>query len=580
MRALFEAIRECSDSKSWSRGIECGRRCELFEVSRSGELITLQLHEPSSGLGRTVKLWPREEDWHCDCGSEEDPCKHVIAAAIAVKTAIEKGESLSQAKKDGAKILYRFFRKEGALALDRVAVLNGKQQKITGTISTNQKVMGLKLLATKEDLAVDVLLQPCRDGVIPKNIVQSLLTQMTRLEQVLLDEQPLSLSLEPVGFSAVVEDDGPGVRVSGQQDPRITEVFTNGLALCGGVLHPTNQNKLASRELEILASGRYFGLREIEELASEIIPQLQKKLKVEIRSKKVPGAELVEPRIVIESSRLGHELTIFPKIVYGDPALAEVVSNNRLKILKSHGPVRMLAREEELKVKLSSELNLVAGIKTTYAGEEAVHFTQKIQTWSGDVEGEAVADFHCYGDLACRVDLLVDNDSVDFSVDFELDSESSLKDQSSLRADPAAVISAWQAGERLVPLLNGGWARLPKNWLAKHGQALLELVTAKKAEGVLPKCLVPDAVALCEDLRQPVQSPRLVEMQQVLQNLERIPLQKLPLRFQGELRDYQEQGFSWLRFCGSRTLEEGFLPMIWGLVKQCKRLLRLKARLL
>ena len=73
---------------------------------------------------------------------------------------------------------------------------------------------------------------------------------------------------------------------------------------------------------------------------------------------------------------------------------------------------------------------------------------------------------------------------------------------------------------------------------------------------------------------------RLVEMQQVLQKLERIPLQKLPLRFQGELRDYQEQGFSWLRFLRQQDLGGGLLADDMGLVKQCKRLLRLKARLL
>ncbi len=56
-------------------------------------------------------------------------------------------------------------------------------------------------------------------------------------------------------------------------------------------------------------------------------------------------------------------------------------------------------------------------------------------------------------------------------------------------------------------------------------------------------------------------------MQQVLQNLERIPLQKLPLRFQGELRDYQEQGFSWLRFLRQQDLGGGLLADDMGLGK-------------
>ena len=46
--------------------------------------------------------------------------------------------------------------------------------------------------------------------------------------------------------------------------------------------------------------------------------------------------------------------------------------------------------------------------------------------------------------------------------------EFKLADQST-EATPQAVLHAWENGDNIAPLVGGGWAKLPEEWLTRHG---------------------------------------------------------------------------------------------------------------
>jgi len=70
-------------------------------------------------------------------------------------------------------------------------------------------------------------------------------------------------------------------------------------------------------------------------------------------------------------------------------------------------------------------------------------------------------------------------------------------------ADPAAVVRAWREGESLVPLLSGGYAPIPADWLARFGARVADLLAARGDAGILPASALPDLARLCEELDRP-----------------------------------------------------------------------------
>ena len=94
MDALFKQIRESASPAVWSKGVELARQ-DSVTGEEHGDEVKLRILT-KSGVSPTVTLVPAEEDWHCTCGDDEDPCAHVAAAVIAWKRAREQGRQASQ----------------------------------------------------------------------------------------------------------------------------------------------------------------------------------------------------------------------------------------------------------------------------------------------------------------------------------------------------------------------------------------------------------------------------------------------------------------------------------------------------
>ncbi len=537
IRPVFDALHEEAPGAIWSRGVSLSRSANVHQQSDDGEEIVLTVTSPIAVLGRTVRIFTEDEDWMCDCTPREEICEHIVVGLIALKRAAESGGDLSESSDEYGTIGYRLVRAKGGLRLNRVVIAGGEETPLRGTVAAAAMKSGdgPRVVGSPLDLEVERVVGYHQLGWIPAPQMIALMKTL-REAPVTLDGEPITMSTRQVGLRVRVTKRDDGYEVRAEHDPCITQLLNNGVAVCGDVLRPIGNSGLTGRELEELRNGKLYRGAEVSRLIGEVLPSLRQRIEVVEDGAGLPKATRIPPRLVVQTSRQGHELIVMPILVYGDPPIARV-DGDRLTLLgdKRQVPVRDTAEEARLKGRVRRGLDVVVGHKERFDSEDAVAFAQRLRRWRGDVEGLGLDDFY----LAPPLDVDVDPSRSGFDVRFNSPGHG--------QADAAGVMSAWQAGASLVPLSTGGWAPLPVDWLARYGRPIADLLAARDERGELPACMVPDLGRLCDDLDEPPPA-ELAGLRALIEGYDGIPRAPAPADLRATLRDYQQHGVDWLVF--------------------------------
>jgi superfamily II DNA or RNA helicase len=568
---LFKGIRGACSPGAWSRGVELVRGDAVTGVTANAEEVVCRVRVPQRVVAPTVILYPDDGEWDCNCESNADACEHVAAAVIALRRAREEGLELPSAGRSEARLVYRFRRDKGQLKLTRFVVkADGTERPIETNLAGLAAKMGGQFVVTPshDDLAIDRALSSLGPGAMPLDVQASLLKWLCSASQVELDGAPVSVSAEALGPQGYVEEEGMGFRVVLEKNSRITELVGPGVALAGQSLHPLAHLDVTGARLENLPSTKSYGKHELSTLVTEVLPELVSRFAVEVRSKKLPKTtNSVAPRVVLEVEQVEHSLSVMATLVYGDPPLARIDSG-RLIHLNGDVPIRDEEAERRLVTKLRSDLNLTPGSRVHTKGENASRMASSLDQWSGEIRGSNVKRFINDSELRPRLE----TDGKGFDLTFDT------VDGTSLKASAEAVIQSWREGLSLVPLMDGGWARLPASWLEEHGHRVLDLLAARSDDHALKAYAKPFLADFCERLNVPVPA-ELGRLSEVIGQFEKIPDARLPEDLTAELRDYQRLGVSWLSFM--RDTELGAtLADDMGLGKTLQTLCTLRGRTL
>jgi superfamily II DNA or RNA helicase len=573
MQRYLEVVRKGSLPAIWSQGVKLARESAVSRVSVSGGEITLRVRAPGHAVAPTVTLYTEDDEWACDCGGKVDPCAHVAAAAIAAA----KGEALADAppEEEPPRLAYRFARKDRRLALTRVVVrADGREERLTAPLTSSlaRGAGPAGFTPTHDDVKVDRLLGVTARDIVPLDRIGAILEALCGAD-VTLDGAPIKTSGERILPYASVSD-GPngGFVLRVDRSPELTDVAGMGIGLVGGVLRPLGETQTTGEWLEKLPLVRSFAKTEQAELVTSVLPEIAKKLEVDIRTKRLPRrSHDARPRIAMDLTHQGHTLSVLPLLVYGDPPAARV-DGDELVTLGKVIPTRRRDDERTLLARLRDELNLVPGRRVDFNGSEAIRFASKLRAWQeriGDAAGAAVFEGRT---LVPR--LVTDGERVEIVFEHEA-AEGEVAGEVK-RADAQAVVRAWRDGLELVPLEGGGWAPLPSDWLAKHGHRVADLLAARDEEGKVRPALLPELAALAAALDAP--PPLGVEkLAPLLEGFEGIPSAELPDDLRADLREYQRHGIDWLSFL--RDAELGaVLADDMGLGKTLQTLAALRGR--
>jgi SNF2 family DNA or RNA helicase len=139
-------------------------------------------------------------------------------------------------------------------------------------------------------------------------------------------------------------------------------------------------------------------------------------------------------------------------------------------------------------------------------------------------------------------------------------------------------LSAWQRGQSLVPLAEGGFAELPVDWMQRYGQIVADLLAARGGSETLPAFALPDLARLCSALGESP-PPGFERLRVLVEDFDGLPEATLPEDLEAELRPYQLRGVRWLQFLRDAGLG-GLLADDMGLGKTLQALCGVRGRTL
>jgi superfamily II DNA or RNA helicase len=555
---LMGAVRKAVPKGVWGAAVQLARDGSVEGVSRDGDEIRLRVKTRGKALPFEVYLWPDDADWGCDCGRDV-ACVHVAAATIFANTLqdAELGKA-DDAKEWKVKLHYAFTSDGPALSVRRMVVYRGgRQEPLNGTLASS------KLIVERADAQAESLLALQPGGVLTADLTRRLLRMLDGVSAT-LDGKPVVLSRKPVLFRLRVTDHGEGFRV-GLYRPKAIEQLFRGAAHSRGKLQPTSHGDLLPEQRRMLIQGVEFGADEVGVLVGEYIPNLRTKAPVDIATDRLPGADALVPRVHIVMSERPRGLEVRAELVYGDPPVAKVTSGGGLKRLDAGViPARDLAAERSAQRQFEARFGRPVGYTHLLSPSEAAQFIQfQLPKHTGPVQGRVDPQRFRILDSVVepRIEIAGVDDDWKLGVSFG---------DGAHEADPWAVLDAWGGGRSLVPLLDGGWAPLPTNWLAEHGSLLRELMEARDAEGRVHRNATAALIELLENTEGEVPHD-LRKLRAFLEGGEGLSEDPLPEGFDAELRPYQWAGFHWLNFLADMRLN-GILADDMGLGKTVQAL--------
>jgi superfamily II DNA or RNA helicase len=547
MQELFEAVRAACPSGVWSKGVELVRQFAVTKQSSDSTPIICRVRMTDRAIPATVQLYPEDAEWDCDCAARTACCEHVAAAVIAIKKAQAGGKALPDAMSSAANLGYRFSRLQGELKLEQLVVRSDASKvPLRGSLASvvAQHAAGLDLAPTQEDLQLDRLIG--KNGQIRPDQILSVLKLLAGHRNVEFEGKPIEVASEPLKPHATITAGDAGFLVRLTPDPQVQQVVASYVGLTDSALVPLAATDYCGAQYQHLVPEKLYGPDEVAVLVTEILPDLKRWFVVDLQTDRLAEVTSDErPRIVVEVHQQGDELNVLATLVYGDPPIARI-DRNRLVHLGGPIPIRKLDLERRAMEHLRQSLGIGVGTRSVVSGKEALQLASKLDHWHGEITGNGVAVW--VNDVSVLPRLNPGDTLPRFCA--------KTADGPELVASAVAVVKAYRAGVSLVPLLDGGFARLPTDWLAQHIGLLERLLAAQTADA--PSRLSPHALPALAALHAVLDTAlpsNLAPARQLLLGLADLPRVEPPKDLTVKLRPYQALGVNWLHLM--RTLGLG-----------------------
>ncbi|MFT5458928.1 MAG: hypothetical protein ACI9K2_005438, partial [Myxococcota bacterium] len=375
-----------------------------------------------------------------------------------------------------------------------------------------------------------------RSGAIADRLALRLVVALEGIDDVRYGDVPIRAVAEPLRPRLRGTPDGDVLVLA--WDPAVRRVWPEGIALtadgCLAPLDPSIRPEVRERLTTALPS---VPEAEIERFVDRATSSgLAVELPRELTG--VRAADRREARLVLsEDGATLHVRLALAYVRAGAAAVVEPGQEGSTVLVPDGGRV---ARDEdwEWTVRRRFEAAFGAPDRTEYAGDAAVAFLLDLLPTLVDdwvVFGEdGLVRYRVSGALTPSVGFRSGEDWFDLDVRFTRGSRS---------APVGQVLASWLEGRRAVRLTDGTLAALPRRWLDRHGSAVEDLRTVKRAEGRLG----PWAAWMASEL---LAETGVVGAQVWLDLAGQVAAKPAPRPapegLEATLRPYQARGYAWL----------------------------------
>jgi superfamily II DNA or RNA helicase len=604
LKALLAAIRKSAKSGLWSRGVSLARAGAVALESKSADEVELRVKAAGRVVPVTVVLYPEDKEWDCDCGGRMDPCEHVVAAAISLthddsdrdtsgaddERRAPAGAGRPRLQTSWSRVVYRLHREGGGLRMTRgLAHPDGSEAPLEGSLTSRLAGPERDTLQVEQmDLAADRLLERPGAGPLKPERLEALLKMLTGARNVLLDGRPVAIAEDEVLPRGRVEHRRGRWVVTIGRAPEVTEVLAPGVVLCGDTVARAGESELTGRRLEKLPLVRELPEEKLGELTSTVLPELARRLPVDVRSDRLPRIDReLKPYLACDVTQIDQGVSLLPTLVYGVPPSVRI-DGGEMVYLQGAVPLRDEDAEQALERKLRDDANLALGRRTTVPLDDVPAMAQKLMSLrcrlGGDAERLVRDDLQLVPHLPAGAGELLGSGGIRLDLSFEVRGaagspvDGAAADGTGASVEAADVLRAWTEGQGLVALEGGGFVPLPREWLATHGHLLSDLLAARDADGVVHASAAPAAAELCDALEQPT-PPSLQRLLPLWDEAGGVPEVAPPADLKAELRPYQRRGHDWLRFLKAAHLG-GILADDMGLGKTVQTIAAIETRTL
>ena len=570
LEALSNTIRQTAVARTWSRGVMIARDDGVVGREENEDEIVLSVRVKERPVPYTVVLYPETEEWDCDCDSRLDVCSHTVAAIIALVQNRKAGNTdLPTSSGPEKKIVYKLYKRPKALLLQRLLV----EPDESSTILTEPvKQLSSKYRGAVNLTEADIALEPLiRNGQalidIPEQ-AKKIMSLMAELEphRVFFEDQPVTVKKENFLPSGRVTGDKKSILFKIDSSSEAAEVIAPDWIKDGDAIRPMGDVSLTGRNLEKLPIEHTYQYEQFAEFVLEVLPMFSSRFPIEIQTDVLPEVRPKSKPWIDLGVELGDGyVSTTPWITYGRPPAVRIASKRPIYI-GGRVPKRDHAEELKLESLLDEKLNLRLGRRVTVQQPEASEFLQKLKKFEAEIGVDSSIE-----------DMPILNPHLQLEEEkFTLHFVDGEDEQEGRRVDAAAVLRAFEAGHDAVPLLGGGWGRIPQDWLRQHGDQIALLLHMRSDNGEVPPFALPALASLSSALDQPPPAS-FGKLRPLFEGFDALPEASLPSDLNAKLRPYQQRGVDWLQFLQQAGLG-ALLADDMGLGKTLQTICVLKSR--
>jgi len=451
VKQLYDEMRECSEKKTWSRGLEIARQNSIYAVGPSGPVRQFIVREQAKAVDYATTLNAGDLDWTCTCLEADSPCSHAVAALLAWRQESE-GRLIPHLHDAKWSISYQIEATDGILYLRRFLVRKGETKPLEVSLAKLKSVdlSGPEVSVMNADFELERLLGLESPEAHRLSVAQFLVLQQL---EITFAERTVHFDKSPRGVRLVVRKEGGGIFVKLENEDGL---FFDHFFFLDSVLFPLVKLPFSPSDELILRGGKYLGAKEAIDFMGKSLPRLKLAMPV-LNEVSEPVAMPVT--IAIQSSEEDSSLCYRFLLAYGDPVSA-FLEGDELKILDKKIPIR--SQGAEFKALVEFERSTGQSLNRTYKATipEAFEVAKRLLASRYPLLGRAVEDFanvsQVMPQLICQQDRFV------LAVNGRLCSLAQIKASRDLGG-----------GLRLE---DGSWCQVSKSWFEGDGKKILEIL--------------------------------------------------------------------------------------------------------